>query len=493
MERRRCDGKSDRLQARKRLSLNRKPDLAVEALKKLSNINEHCPKTLLKRGQLFAKHKMFDNALEDFNKSANIDPTSAETYMIRGTFFARLGKFDEAENDFNTVVALKPRFADAYYNRALIYQKKSYFDKAILDYTSAIKIDENHIGALNNRGLSYREKKQYRDALSDFDSAITLKPSFAQAHWNKALTHLMTGDYPNAWIHFEERWNNPSFTSQKRPFTEPLWLGENSLENKKILLHSEQGLGDSIQYCRYVLLVKKIAGAVYLEVEQPLERLMQTLLPPKQIFLKGSKLPQFDFHCPLMSLPLCFHTTIDTVPFSKPYLKISKTRIAWWKNHLHSLKGLKVGVVWQGNPKHPNDKKRSIPLEMILEELNPEFKWVSLQKELSAKDTEIIQKQNFIMHYGDLIGDFFETGALCKALDAIVCVDTSIAHLAGAIGKDVYLALPYLADSRWHENRNESPWYSSIRLYRQEENRCWRKPIREIIKDLSKITQQNVN
>ena len=212
---------------------------------------------------------------------------------------------------------------------------------------------------------------------------------------------------------------------------------------------------------------------------------MRSILPPNRIFIKGDKLPEFDFHCPLMSLPLAFNTTITSVPFAKPYLHVSSARIDWWKKYLSDLKGLKVGVVWQGNPKHPNDAKRSIKLEFLLKKLQGNINWISLQKELSSEDSALIKKQNSIIHFDNLLGDFHETGALCKAIDAVVSVDTSIVHLAGAIGQKVHLLLPYNADARWHENRSDSPWYSSVQIYRQDEERDWAKPLAEVMKDLS--------
>lgn len=467
---------------------NGRPDLAIKIHTKALVIDGDCPKTLLKRGEAYAKQGILSCALRDFDKSIQMDPNSAETYFARGTLLARNSNFDKAIEDFSAAISFRPTFSNAFYNRGLIYQKKQLYDQAIIDYTSAISLDKKNVHALNNRGIAHREQKKYSNAIDDFAAVLAQRPSFAQTHWNKALTHFMVGDYPSAWKHFEKRWDNPVFTSPKRPFTEPLWLGKSNLQNKTILLHSEQGLGDSIQYCRYVKLVQKLAGTVFLEVERPLATLMRSLLPSNHIFTKGDALPQFDFHCPLMSLPKAFQTTINSVPFAKPYLHVSGVRANWWRNQLSSIKGQKIGIVWQGNPKHPNDAKRSIPLKIILDELTNDVSWISLQKELSAEDAQIIQKQDSIIHFGDLIGDFLETGALCKALDAVVCVDTSIAHLAGAIGKKVHLMLPYVADSRWHENRTDSPWYSYIQLYRQDEKRCWKKPLSEVMQNLSNLT-----
>ena len=464
---------------------NGRGDLAIEAFTKALSLKSRCSKILLKRGKTYAKQGMLDCALSDFSQSILYEPRSAESYMLRGTLFGRTGKLDRAIFDLSQAIVFWPKFADAYYNRGLVYQKKCQTEQALQDYTVAINIDRAHIHALNNRGMIFRDQKMYQKAIYDFSTVLSIKPDFAQTHWNKALTHFMVGDYQSAWRHFEKRWECPTFTSEKRSFTKPLWLGAEGLENKSILLHSEQGLGDSIQYCRYVKSLEPKAGKIFLEVEKPLTTLMHSLLPPNQIFIKGEKLPEFDFHCPLMSLPLAFNTTITSVPFAKPYLHVSSARIDWWKEYLSDLKGLKVGVVWQGNRQHPNDATRSISLGLFIEKLQGNINWISLQKELSSEDSALIKKQNSIIHFGNLIGDFHETGALCKAIDAVVSVDTSIVHLAGAIGQKVHLLLPYNADARWHEKRSDSPWYSSVQIYRQDKNCDWAKPLGEVMQDLS--------
>ena len=464
---------------------NGRTDLAIEAFTKALRIKPICNKILLKRGKTYAKQRMLNYALSDFSQSILHEPHSAEPYMLRGTLFGRIGNLDRAVLDFSQAIVLRPELADAYYNRGLVYQKKYQIEQALQDYKAAINIERTHIHALNNRGMIFRDQKLYKKAINDFRTVLSIRPDFAQTHWNKALTHFMIGDYQSAWKHFEKRWDCPTFTSKKRTFNKPLWLGNASLQKRSILLHSEQGLGDSIQYCRYIKSLETKTDKIFLEVEKPLATLMHSLVPPGQIFIKGDKLPKFDFHCPLMSLPLAFNTTITSVPFAKPYLHVSSKRIDWWKKYLSDLKGLKVGVVWQGNPQHPNDAKRSIALEFFLEKLQGNINWISLQKELSNEDSALIKKQKSIIHFGDLIGDFHETGALCQAVDAIVSVDTSIVHLAGSIGQKVHLLLAYNADSRWHENRSDSPWYSSVRIYRQDKNCDWAKPLAEVMRNLT--------
>ena len=232
----------------------------------------------------------------------------------------------------------------------------------------------------------------------------------------------------------------PNFTSPQRNFTKPIWLGKDSIKKKTILVHSEQGLGDSIQFSRYIKKFQSLDCNVLLEIERPLMRIMTCLLPKEQIFLKGAKLPDFDFHCPLGSLPLAFDTTIDTVPYSFAYLQPAPSALNGGVIILVREKP-RVGLAWQGNPDHPKDHRRSIKLDTIIHKISPKFDWYSLHLNISQKDQRLFDQNTHMTHFGDLIGDFAETAAMCANLDLIISVDTSIAHLGGAVGCPVHLLL----------------------------------------------------
>ena len=205
-----------------------------------------------------------------------------------------------------------------------------------------------------------------------------------------------------------------------------------------------------------------------MEVEKPLTNLMECLLPKKNIFIKGSALPKFDFHCPMMSLPLAFSNKIKCIPYSTPYFTASKNRVMWWKTYLGASEKPRVGLAWRGNQNHPNDERRSIALRDIIEKLDPRFDWLSLQYDVTDEEIDLITAHKKIRHYGKLIGDFAETAAFCKNLDAIICVDTSIAHLAGSIGANTYLLLARVADSRWQASGDTSPWYDNLTILRRD-------------------------
>ncbi len=464
----------------------KKEDLATAIFSKIIDLDETYYQAFFQRGRLFSQNKKYDLAIRDFDATLAIQPNFFEAVNSRGIVHTKRADFNAALSDFCTAVLLRPQSADAYYNRALAYMNLGKVDLAVDDYTAAIAYNPSHFQAFNNRGMAFRELRLFDEAIDDFGSSIALQPDFADGYWNKALTHLMVGDYETAWQLYEHRWDSPNFPSRKRDLGKPLWLGAQSLNGKTILLHSEQGLGDSLQFCRYIKNFEELPCTVLLEIERPLMRIMECLLPAAQIFEKGSDLPAFDFHCPLLSLPLAFNTTVETIPFSSSYLAANQDRIRWWQGYLGETKKPRIGLVWQGNPDHPKDQKRSIKLASIVNDLTTDFDWYSLQLQISDEEKCLVDQSTQLTHIGPLIGDFFETAALCNVLDATVCVDTSIAHLCGAIGLPVHLLLNHTADSRWHYSGEHTPWYSSVTLHRKAEDAPWNSLLRKITDQLKK-------
>lgn len=392
----------------------------------------------------------------------------------RGIVNTHASHFSHALKDFGKAIQICSSNADLFYNRGLVHWNQKNYLAAIRDYTCAIELRPDYYQAFNNRGSAYRELANFEMALKDFETSTNLKSDFADGYWNQSLIHLMLGDYEKAWPLYEYRWKSKRFPSAKRNFNFPLWLGDESIDKKTILIHSEQGLGDTIQFCRYIKLLNQRKCDVFIEVEKPLLSIMRCLLPQKNIFQKGHALPKFDFHCPMMSLPYVFNTNVNSVPFSTPYLTATKDRIAWWRTHLGFDGKPRLGLSWRGNPNHPNDKKRSIELRDLIESLSSKFSWFSLQFDINEEESKLIGQSQQIRHFGNLIGDFAETAAFCKNLDAIICVDTSIAHLAGAIGSTTYLLLAEVADSRWHATGKTSPWYNSITILRKDAQKDYR-------------------
>ena len=328
--------------------------------------------------------------------------------------------------------------------------------------------------------MLHRDLKNFDKAIRDLDACLSVQPNFSEALWNKSLTLLLMGKHDLGWELYESRWSTPEFKSKVRHFSSPLWLGENSLKNKTILIHSEQGLGDTLQFCRYINLFRNLSCTVLLEVERPLVTIMRSLLPKKNIFQKGTQLPEFDYHCPMMSLPLAFKTIGIPYLENGPYLKPSASAVARWSGVLGRSNKTRIGLAWRGNPNHVKNNMRSIKLRELVPLLSPRFDWISLEINPSEEEKDLMQECGFITNFGQEIGDFLSTSALCRNLHAVVSVDTSIAHLAGSIGTLVHLMLPYVPDFRWQHSGRSTHWYPNMVLHRQDADRDWGPIIRDV-------------
>jgi len=450
-----------------------KHQTAYQLLCQVIKLAPHHAEAFEHRGNLLQILGRSKDAINDFSIAMNLNRQTASIFNSRGIAFAHLGNFDQAIADFSEAIDRQCNLADTFYNRALAHRKKGNYASAIDDYTTTINLKPDHFQAYNNRGFAHRELRQYSDAIIDFEKCVEINPSFHDAYWNASLCLLALGNFQKGWALYEYRWSSTSFTSPRRNFSAPLWLGKEHLAGKTILIHSEQGLGDTLQFCRYVPMIEALDCKVILEVEQPLIGIMRSLSRKIKLIHKNSELPKFDYHCPLMSLPLAFSTTLKTIPNHLPYLEVDSSRVAYWKGKLGVKNKPRIGLVWRGNPAHQKDSERSIPLRDILPWLSPDFDWISLQKDIFDDEKKMIEASKKIINYGDEISDFADSGALCKSLDAILCVDTSIAHLAGALCVPTHLLLPYISDFRWHTDGVASRWYKTLRLYRQGRDRTW--------------------
>ena len=302
------------------------------------------------------------------------------------------------------------------------------------------------------------------------------------------MCNLLSGNFKNGWEDYEWRWKSEeiSKTVGARNFSQPLWLGAESLKDKTILLYAEQGLGDTIQFCRYAQLVEERGAKVILEVQRPLVNLLKDLKGPSQIIAKGDTPTNFDYQCPLLSLPLAFKTELHTIPptqsISTPQEKISE-----WQAKLGEKSKPRIGIVWSGSTEHKNDHNRSLTLSNLMPHLSPYVEYICLQKELRSIDKELLSKHPQIKYFGDTLEDFTDTAALCELMDVVISVDTSVAHLASTLGKPTWVLLPYSPDWRWLLDRNDSPWYPSVKLYRQEKIHDWHGVLEKVKSDLEKL------
>jgi len=431
----------------------------------------------------------FDEALTSFDQSISINFGYVPAHSDRGNALKNLGRFDEALASYDQAISLKPDYAEAHYNRGVTLQELKYYDEALVSYDKAIILKTDYAEAYSNRGNVLKELGRFDEALVSYDKAISLKPNFAGVHWNLAWCNLLLGNFKDGWQGYEWRWKNddlPSFKN-KRAFTEPLWLGTESLANKTIFLYAEQGLGDTIQFCRYVPLVAQLGAKVIVDWQPPLVNLLKKLEGVSQVITIGDTLPVFDYQCPLMSLPLAFKTELDSIPPVSQCITSDMRKVAKWEAKLGKKDKLRVGLVWSGSTIHKNDHNRSLTLSELLPYLPPQIDYVCLQKEMRDVDKTLLEQHPEIQYFGDALEDFTDTAALCELVDVVISVDTSVAHLAGMLGKPTWVLLSFSPDWRWLLDRDVSPWYPSIKLYRQTRINDWDSVLKRTKADLEKM------
>jgi hypothetical protein len=448
-------------------------DKAITSYDNAIGVNHYYAKAYTNRGNALQELKQFEAALASYDKAIAIKPGDADAYYNRGNAFHELNEFDRALASYDTAIALMPDYAEAYSNRGNSLQELKKFEDALSCYDNAIALKPDYAEAYYNRGRVLYELNELDKAISSYDKAIGVNPDYTDAYWNKSFALLLAGNYKSAWELYEWRWKCENLSITKRNFSQPLWLGKESIEGKTILLHSEQGLGDTIQFCRYIPLVADLGAQVILEVELALTGLLKNLDGITEVVVKGNVLPAFDCHCPLMSLPLAFKTDLNSIPSPQPYLKCDAGKVAYWQKMLGDKSIPRIGLAWSGSITHQNDINRSIPLSTMIQHLPTGLQYVSLQKEIRDSDNAALQSNSNIRHFGDELNDFTDTAALCELMDIVISVDTSIAHLCGASGKKTWVLLPFSPDWRWMLDRDDSPWYSSMKLFRQQSRGDW--------------------
>jgi tetratricopeptide (TPR) repeat protein len=431
--------------------------------------------------QCYSQLGQYEEAIKNYDRALEINPDNADIYFSRGVTYYELEEYEEAIKNYDRALEINPDNANVYSNKGIVYKSMKRYEDAFKSLDYAIKLKPDLAAAYSNRGLVNFELKQYKEALKDYDRAIELEPTRGDAHWNKSNLKILQGCYEEGWELFEWRWKTTFLNLQSRDFEQPLWLGQESIADKIILIHHEQGLGDSIQFSRYITLLNKYnPKEIILEAPQALISVLSSLRGNFKIIKLGDPLPHFDCYCPIMSLPLAFKTTLESIPSEMPYLFADENKISLWGERLGAKIKPKVGLVWSGFKGHKNDRNRSLLLKQLDSIFSLPFEFYSVQKEIRDIDLEELNNLTQIKeHQNDLV-DFSDTAALIHHLDLIISVDTSVAHLAGALGKKVFLMLPYAPDYRWMDERSDTPWYPTIKLFRQPKVEDWDSVISEI-------------
>jgi FkbM family methyltransferase len=437
-------------------------------------------------GEIALRARRIEAAIELFGKAIALKPDFVEAYCDRGMALRKLKRPEDALASYDQAIALKPDFAMAHNNRGNVLLDLSRPEEALASCDQAIALSPNLAIAYYNRARALQDVKRFEDALADYDQATALRPDFAEAIWNKSLCLLLLGRFDQGFPLYEwrKRRDEPVAT---RSYPQPLWLGEEGIAGKTLFIWWEQGFGDTIQFCRYAKLAKARGAKVIMSVQRSLLKLLIQISPSIEIIDPEEVPNNFDYHCPLLSLPLAFRTTLATIPTEQQYLKADENLRLAWAARLPPKTKPRIGLVWSGRMEHKNDHNRSIELEQLSSIINLDADWTCLQKEIKDKDLVVLQQLGRIRCFGDELRDFSDTAALLELMDVVITVDTSVAHLAGAMGKPVWMMLPYSPDWRWLLDRNDSPWYPSARLFRQRQIRNWAGVIDQVKNELRSL------
>lgn len=473
-------------------------------------------------GNVFLSQNKIDESILCYRNVLRLNPNFVETYYLLSVALVKKDLLDEAMQSLVIALKLRPDYTDALYQAGFILGKQNKPDEAIacfeklleiepartealfalgaalgsidredeaIDcYGKVLQIEPDHVYTLNNLGLLFKEQGEIEQAMNVYQKAIEISPDLAGPHWNLSHVLLLTGNLQAGWKEFEWRlrkddWQKANFRSCKAP----LWKGE-SFAGKTLFIHDEQGLGDTIQFIRYLPMVKALGGDIIFETQGPLIGLLKDFPGIDRLIPRSADgvLPtDMDFYVPLLSLPAIFNTTLDTIPDTVPYLHADADKTRRWRERLPG-DGFKVGIVWAGGPKNPNERNRSCRLRQFESIANISgVRLIGMQKGKAAEQVKDLPTGMEVINYGPELEDFTDTMALIENLDLIIAVDTSVAHLAGAMGKPIWLVLTFAHHWPWLLNRTDSPWYPSMRIYRQKDKGCWSPVFEEIKKNLN--------
>ena len=424
-------------------------------------------------------------ALEAFERVLALEPRHIEARVNRGAALAQLGRHNEAIADFDAALAANARNPVAHYNRGIALFSLGRAADAVAAYDAAVALAPSHARAWNDRGRALAALNRHDEAVASYGNAIELDKDYADAHFNAALALLTVGDLGGGFAQYEWRWRRTGMPAQRK-YSRPLWLGDTPLAGKTIVLHAEQGLGDAIQFARYVPLLARSGAKVVLETPPELQGLFAPLEGVAAIAARGAALPAFDRHCPLGSLPLAFRTEPGTIPADIPYLKADDAHLAKWRPRIEALGRPRVALAWSGNASHVNDRNRSIAFAALAPLLAVEGAgFISIQRDVRAADAEFLSRAVQVTPLGEELADFADTAAVLALADLVVCVDTAVAHLAGAMGRPVWILLPFSPDWRWALTGETSRWYPTARLFRQPSLGDWASVVEHVAAELT--------
>jgi Tfp pilus assembly protein PilF len=448
---------------------------ALDYLGHAVRVSPEIPEAHNTQGLAFAAQERFEDSAASFRRAVTLKPEFAEAHNNLGNVLQKLDRMDEAISSFKHALAIRPEYATAQLNLGNALKLAGRLGDAANSFRRAIELKPDLAEAHNNLALALVDERKFEEADECYRRAIEAQPDYLPARWNQALLKLLRGDFEHGWLDYELRWQTGQTPS--RWFPESRWEGQ-TLPSGTILIHCEQGFGDTFQFSRYIPLVKQRVGRVVVICQRSAMPLLQSCVGVDQLLGDGDPLPTFDVHSPLLSLPEIFQTRLDTIPAEVPYLFANSQLIADWRERMKNLDGFRIGINWRGRAGKGTFRRRDIPLNNLLDLASTiGTHWVPLTKEVVPEDMAQLSTQSNVFFPGSEIdtsnGPFMDTAAIMKNLDLVITSDTAVAHLAGALGVPVWVALPFVPDWRWLLDRSDSPWYPTMRLFRQKSPGDW--------------------
>jgi Flp pilus assembly protein TadD len=444
-------------------------------------------------GVLAAQSRRFDEAVALIGRACALSPDVYDYRRHLGGALSEKKDFHAAVDAYRQALRLNPRCYVSHDCLGAALRETGRLDEAIAAHRRSIAINPGNVVAYCNLGLTFGKKGMFREAMASYRQAIAIAPDTCDAHWNLSQLLLLQGDYQQGWREYEWRWRRKDFPTLWPAFSQPPWNGED-LTGKTLLVHAEQGYGDAIQFVRYVPLLAARGARVVLLCQPPLERLLRSVDGVSQVVPgigSAADLPPLDFHCPMMSLPFLFGTSLESVPASVPYLRPDPSLLEHWRAKVQAAAGppavnaAKVGLVWAGNPDHINDAHRSVTLEQLAPLARTGATFFSLQKGRAASQVAAPPAAMKLVDLTDGLADFSDTAALVASLDLVITVDTAVAHVAGALGIPAWVLIAAEHDWRWMQRRADTPWYPSLRLFRQSALGQWPEVIERVAQALA--------
>jgi tetratricopeptide (TPR) repeat protein len=460
-------------------------DDAIARFKKALQIKPDYARTYNNLGIALHEKKQFDEAINNYKVAIQLEPDLADAYNNLGNSLREKGLLDEAATCYKKTLQTNPARADVYYNLGIVLKEKGSVDEAVENYRKAIQLNPDYIDAYINLGIAFKENGQLDNAVNCYKEALRANPNDAVTHWNFSLVLLLSGNFEEGWKEYEWRLKVNDFHHPDLP--RPLWNGSD-IAGRTILLHAEQGFGDTIQFIRYAHLVAQRGAKIVIRCQKELTALLQNIKSADKVIDYDQQPPDSDLYCHLLSLPLIFGTIPENIPVKIPYVNVGRILIRKWKNKIQDDNSdLKVGLVWAGR------EQRSFALELFLPLFQiKDISFYSLQKGEAAKQAIVSPHDLKLTDYTEELNDFSDTAALIENLDLIISVDTAVAHLAGALGKPVWTLIPFAPDWRWMLNREDSPWYPTMRLFRQSSPGDWESVIVKVKDELLKLLDNNM-